>query len=75
MGNLNIKEIEKQFPDEWLAFEVLETDQLNRVVRGRLLAHSPNRKAVYEYLSQHPCSDWYVTFTGPRPKKGMHVVL
>ena len=75
MENLNIQEIEKEYPDEWLAFEVIETNGMNHVVRGRLLAHSPSRKALYEYLNQHPCRDCYVTFTGPRPKKGMHVAL
>lgn len=70
-----IKEVEKQYPDEWVAFEVHEVDAMNRAVKGRLLAHSPSRAALYEFLLRQPSADTYVTFTGLRPKKGMHVVL
>lgn len=75
MESQNIKEIEKQYTDEWLVFEVYESDQMNEPVKGKLLAHSPSRAAVYEALSKHPCQRWYVTFAGQRPQKGMHVVL
>lgn len=75
MKNQNIKEIERQYTDEWLLFEVYETDEMNRPVKGRLLAHSPSRAALYEFLSKHPCAHFYVTFTGARPKKGMVAVL
>ncbi len=75
METQNIQEMEKQYPDEWLAFEVLEVDNLNRAVKGRLLAHSPSRKALYEFLGKNLPKHWYVTFTGPRPKKGMVSVL
>jgi hypothetical protein len=75
MENQNIKEIEKHYPDEWLAFEVYEVDELKRAAKGKLLAHSTSRAAVFEVLSTHPCQRWYVTFAGQRPQKGMHVVL
>jgi hypothetical protein len=75
MESQNIKEIEKRYKDEWLLFEVHESDQMNEPVKGKLLAHSSSQAAVYEFLSKHPRQYWYVTFTGERPKKGMHVVL
>jgi len=75
MDSQNIKEVEKQYPDEWLAFEVHEVDKMNHAVKGKLLAHSPSRKAVYDYLLKHPCEHSYVVFAGQRLPKGMHVVL
>jgi len=75
MDSQNIKEIEKQYPDEWLAFEVHEVDKMKYAVKGKLLAHSPSRSVVYEVLSKHPCEHFYVVYTGQKPQKNMHVVL
>ncbi|MFQ5641396.1 MAG: hypothetical protein ACE5IR_25740 [bacterium] len=71
----DIQEIEKQYKDEWLLFEVDEIDEMNHPTKGRLLAHSPSRAALYEFLSKHPCPHFYVTFTGSRPQKGIIPVL
>jgi hypothetical protein len=75
MKTLDIPQVEKQYPDEWLLFEVYEIDELNRPAKGKLLAHSPSHAAVYEFLHKIGCPHWYVTYTGERPKKGMAVVL
>lgn len=75
MESQNIKEVEKQYPDEWLLFEVHEVDKLNRAAKGKLLVHNPSRKIVYDFLMRHPCEHSYVVFTGPKPQKGKHFVL
>ncbi|MFQ5628685.1 MAG: hypothetical protein ACE5I1_07990 [bacterium] len=38
MESQNIKDVEKLYPDELLAFEVHEVDKMNRAVNGKLLA-------------------------------------
>lgn len=76
MAETDILEIEKQYPDEWLLFEVYEIDKQGRPIKGRLLAHSPSRAALDEYWDKIPhCHHSYVTYTGERPKRGMAVVL
>jgi len=42
METADIPQLEKQYPDEWLLFEVYEVDKLNRPTKGKLLAHSPS---------------------------------
>ena len=71
----DILEIEKQYPDEWLLFEVYEVDEQGRPTKGKLLAHSPSRSALHEFLRENPCHHWYATYTGERPRKKMEIVL
>ncbi len=77
MEILDIPEVEKQYPDEWLWFEVYETDELNRPIKGKLLAHSPSRAALDEFMNKRVgvYHHTYRIYTGPKPKKGMAVVL
>ena len=75
MENVNIQEIEKQFKDEWLLFEVYETDKLNRPIKGKLIAHSPVRAALDEYWARVEVKFSYITYSGERPRKGLVSVL
>ena len=40
---IDITEVEKQFKNEWLLFEVLETGIHNQPIKGRLICHHPDR--------------------------------
>ena len=75
MENINIQEIEQQFNDEWLLFEVYETDEMNRPTKGKLIAHSPLRAALDEYWGRVEVKLPYVTYSGDRPRKGLVSVL
>lgn len=77
MKPMSIPEVQKRYKSEWLLFEVLETDESNRPVKGKLLAHSPSRAAVHEMMRKHPClyPHTYLTYTGPKPKKGIVSIL
>ena len=77
MESLDVLEIEKQYQDEWLLFEVYEVDKQGRPIKGKLLAHSPSRAALDEYWEKkiQRCHHSYVVYTGEKPKKGMAVVL
>ena len=75
MEAVDIPEVEKQYQDEWLLFEVYEVDKQGRPIKGKLLAHSPSLAALEEFSHKIQCHHSYVTYTGDRPKKGMAVVL
>lgn len=71
----DITEIEKQYQDEWLLFEVYETDAKKRPTKGRLIVHSPIRSAIDEIMFKDQSHRIYLTYSGPKPKKGMVSVL
>ena len=77
MEIVNIPEIEKRYKDEWLLFEVSETDLSNRPVKGKLVAHSRSRAPVHEIMRKHPClyPHTYLTYRGPKPKRGIVSIL
>jgi hypothetical protein len=63
-----IAEMEKLYPDEWLLFEVVETDEQNQPIKGRLLAHSPDPDAVVKVLLETDCAHTYHYYNGePMP--------
>ena len=59
-----IAEIEKLYPNEWLLFEVVETDKQNQPVKGRLLAHSSDHDAVVKVLLGTDCAHTYHYYNG-----------
>ncbi|MFA0749871.1 MAG: hypothetical protein SLRJCFUN_000274 [Candidatus Fervidibacter sp.] len=59
-----IPEAEKQYPDEWLLFEIVELDEHGSPLRGRLLAHSPDRSVIDEVLLKTRPTRFYIVWTG-----------
>lgn len=74
---VNIKEIEKLHPDEWLLFEVVEGDEQNHPVKGRLLAHSKDRNEVHKAALHERSKDklLYTFFSGECVPKDVAVAL
>ena len=64
MEAVDIPRIEKQYPDEWLLFEVHAVDKQGRPTKGKLLAHSPSLAALDEFSHKIHCHDRYITYTG-----------
>lgn len=63
-----IAEMEKLYSDEWLLFEVVETDEQNQPIKGRLLAHNPDHDAVVKVLLETDCAHTYHYYNGePMP--------
>lgn len=64
-----IEEMEKQHPDEWLEFEVIElaADGFTPL-KGRLVAHGKNRQEVVKdalaYFKQQGTKHRYTAYTG-----------
>ena len=72
---VNIKECEKLYPDEWVLFEVLEVDEKNQPVKGKLLAHSKDRDEVHKVDMKHQNVLTYVFYAGDVIPKDMAVAL
>lgn len=53
----DVLQMEKQYQDERLLFEVYEVDETGRPTRGKLLAHSPSYVALDEFLGNIHCDD------------------
>jgi len=72
---IDIAEVEKQFKDEWLLFEVLETDEQDQPVRGRLICHHPDRNYIHKVDMETRFPRAYITYTGPVIPEGTVAIL
>jgi len=72
---VDIKEESKKHEDEWVLFEVVETDEMNRPVKGRLLCHSKSRDEIHDVAMRHRGSDLKISFTGDPVPPGMVAIL
>ena len=64
-----INDFEKNYPNEWIIFEVLEENELKEPTKGKLVAHSKVRDEIDE-ISKTLKGDFGIFFTGEIPKKG-----
>jgi hypothetical protein len=69
-----VEEIEKKYKDEWVIIEVLEVNELEEPIKGKLIAHSKSRDEIYDLLKDKT-GDFSVFFTGEIPKKGYAVAF
>ena len=72
-------EIEEQYPEEWVVVEVIREHRDRARVRGRLIAHDPDRDRAHmqhlEFVAAHPNVRTYVSFTGDVVAPGVIAVL
>ena len=71
---LTIEEIESRFDSEWVLIGDLKTGKAQRVISGRVLAHSRNRDDVYRELLKLRPRHYGMWYTGKLPDD-MAVVL
>jgi hypothetical protein len=50
MEILTLEEMQQKYNNEWLLIAYAELDEDLNVVRGEVLAHSPNQAEIYEAL-------------------------
>ena len=76
---LTVAEIERRYPDEWVLVEIVRDHRRHERVVGRLLAHSSDRRAVYEahgrFRTSHPEALLYQFYTGDVVAEGVVAVL
>ncbi len=47
---MSIQEMRSRYPAEWLLIAYTELDEEMNVIRGEVLAHSPDRDEIYRQL-------------------------
>ena len=71
---MNIEHIKQEHKDEWLLIHVERTDELNRPIEGRLVAHSKSRDEIYQRMKTVK-GHTYTVYSGKIPKKGYAVAF
>ena len=74
MEKVNLDEIKRQYPSQWIAFLVSEEKPTGEIV-GELIAHNSDRRDLHEELRNKKIRKAYVTFAGPVVKPGYAVIL
>ena len=72
---MNIKDVKKEYKDEWVLVEVLKEDEIGNPVDVKLLAHSKNRDDIYNKLKRTKSKYVSTFYTGKIPKKGYAVAF
>ncbi len=65
---LSIQEMRSQYPGEWLLIAYAELDDEMSVIRGEVLAHSPDRDEIYRELLSVPGKSVAIEYAGAIPE-------
>lgn len=71
---MNVEEIKKKHPDQWVLVRVLRKNELGQLIEGEIMAHSKNRDEIYEKM-KNVKGHTYTLYTGKIPKKGYAVAF
>ena len=71
---LTMKEIEEQFPSEWVLIGDLVTDDQLEVISGRVLSHGSDKSAVAEKFYEFRPKRFTVLYTGVLPKDRVYIL-
>ena len=72
---IDISTAEGQYNDEWLLFEVVEADDRNQPLRGRLICHDRDREVVHQKDLETRFPFAYITYAGPVLPEGVEAAL
>lgn len=72
---VDIAATEDRLRDQWLLFEVLETDAQGQPARGRLICHHRDREYVEERDLAARLPHTYLTYSGPVLPEGVEAAL
>ena len=65
---MNMNEMIKKYPGEWLLIEYEELDEDLNVKRGKVIAHSPDKAKIYQRLMETKGKNVSVEFAGRLPE-------
>ena len=71
---MTIKQIERQFPSEWILMVEPETDETDEVIAGKVVFHSKDRDEMYREAIKVRAKEIATHFTGKLPK-GTAIIL
>lgn len=72
---MDIKEVKKQYQDEWVLAEILEEDGLGMPVKVEVIAHSKNRDETYKAMKAFKSKYTYHFYAGNVPQEGYAVAF
>ncbi|MDP6041421.1 MAG: hypothetical protein QGG64_22935 [Candidatus Latescibacteria bacterium] len=64
-----------KYPNEWLLFEVTETDEHDWPTEVQFVAHDPSREAIANIVVEKDLDDTLVRFAGDVLPEGWHAAL
>ncbi|MEG4442417.1 hypothetical protein QUA56_01835 [Microcoleus sp. N3A4] len=65
---LSLEEIIRLYPSEWVLIAYTELDEDLNVIRGEVLAHSPERDLLYNNALSRKGKSVAIEYTGPIPE-------
>lgn len=65
---LSLEEIMHLYPSEWVLIAYTELDEDLNVIRGQVLAHSPERDLLYNNALSRKGKSVAIEYTGPIPE-------
>ncbi|MEG3976513.1 hypothetical protein QT970_18100 [Microcoleus sp. herbarium8] len=65
---LSLEEIMHLYPSEWVLIAYTELDEDLNVIRGEVLAHSPERDLLYNNALSRKGKSVAIEYTGPIPE-------
>ncbi|MGB7711163.1 MAG: hypothetical protein WBL95_16795 [Microcoleus sp.] len=65
---LTLEEIIHLYPSEWVLIAYTELDENLNVIRGEVLAHSPERDLLYNNALSRKGKSVAIEYTGPIPE-------
>ncbi|MEG4505324.1 hypothetical protein QUA81_15915 [Microcoleus sp. F6_B4] len=65
---LSLEEIRHLYPSEWVLIAYTELDEDLNVIRGEVLAHSPERDLLYNNALSRKGKSVAIEYTGPIPE-------
>ena len=72
---MTMKEIEQQFDSEWVLIDKPESNEVQEVLRGEVVFHSKDRKAIHERVMQMPKPRRVAVFYIGEPPAGTNFLL
>jgi hypothetical protein len=65
---MDMNEMIKKYPGEWLLIEYEELDEHLNVKKGKVIAHSPDKAKIYRRLMETKGKNVSVEFAGRLPE-------
>jgi hypothetical protein len=69
-----IQKLKKKYKGQWLAIKVTQEKE-GKAIKGKLLAHNPDRRELHKELRRRKIKGVYVTYAGPIVKPGYSIIL
>ncbi len=71
---MTFEEIKQQYPDEWVLIDFTQLDEELKVVEGEVIAHAPNKEAIYKKLLELENEKIAIEFTGEMPEEPAYLL-